>query len=312
VVAPVPPFANGRASPLYVRAKVPLVVTGEPPTLNIEGAVKPTLVTVPVPPPPLYCGMFKVLPNNVAAPLVPVVVNVILFCFAANLEVRFNKVVSASRKYGDNIVDVSEILTLLLKVFQSVEVRKPFTEVVACVIDKVLFAVKLPPPCNGGVVAIVIVLFAGVNPKAVCLLLNVVQSVEVKYPFLEVVALSNSMVGVVVLLSIEIGLPEVVAAFTVVTEPAPIALRKLAAVKAETLLSALNLGKVIAEGFVKVNIDCPMVVPPKLVRPVDATKSMLPPSHFSLSVNAVFQLAELFVIEDAQVEPVERAMPASG
>ena len=50
MVAPVPPFAIGKASPLYVRAKVPLVVTGEPPTLNIEGAVKPTLVTVPLPP----------------------------------------------------------------------------------------------------------------------------------------------------------------------------------------------------------------------------------------------------------------------
>jgi hypothetical protein len=252
------------------------------------------------------------VPLNVANPLVPVVVNVMLFCFAANLEVRFNKDVSASRKYGDSIVDVSDIFTLLLKVFQSVDVKKPFTEVVACVMDKVLFAVKLPPPCNGAVVAIVIVLFAGVNPKAACLPLNVVQSVEVKYPFLALVALSNSIVGVVVLLSIEIGLPAVVAAFTVVTLPAPIALLKLAAVKAETVLSALNRGKVIAEGFVKVNIDCPMVVPPRLVRPVDATKSVLPPSHFSLSVNAVFQLLELLGIDEAHVEPVERAIPASG
>ena len=181
VVAPVPPFNKGNAVPLYVNAKVPEVVTGEPLTVNIDGAVKPTLVTVPEPPPPpLYCGMFRVLPINVAAPLVPVVVNVMLFCLAANLEVRFNKVVSASLKYGDNIVDVSEILTLLLKVFQSVDVKKPFTEVVACVMDKVLFAVKLPPPCNGAVVAIVIVLFAGVNPKAACLLLNVVQSADNK------------------------------------------------------------------------------------------------------------------------------------
>jgi hypothetical protein len=309
----VPPFNKGKAVPLNVRAKVPLVVTGEPLTLNIEGAVKPTLVTVPVPPPPpLYCGMFNVLPTKVAAPLVPVVVNVILFCFAANLAVRFNEDVSASRKYGDNIVDVSDILTLLLKVFQSVDVKKPFTEVVACVMDNVLFAVKLPPPCNGAVVAIVIVLFAGVNPKAACLLLNVVQSVEVKYPFLALVALSNSIVGVVVLLSIEIGLPEVLEAFTVVTVPAPIALLKLVAVKAETVLSALNLGKVIADGFDKVNIDCPMVVPPRLVRPVDGTKSVLPPSHFNLSVNAVFQLLELLGIDEAHVEPVERAIPASG
>ena len=210
------------------------------------------------------------------------------------------------------VVPDTKVFCFALKVFQSVDVKKPFAEVVACVIEKVLFAVKLPPPCNGAVVAIVIVLFAGVNPKAACLLLNVVQSVEVKYPFLALVALNNSIVGVVVLLSIDIGLPAVVDAITFVTVPAPMAVRKLAAVKAETLLSALNLGKVIAEGFVKVNIDCPMVVPPKLVRPVDATKPVLPPSHFSLSVNAVFQLLELFVIEEAQVVPVDNAIPASG
>ena len=81
-VAPVPPFANGKALPLYVSANVPLVVTGEPLTVNIDGAVKPTLVTVPLPPPPpVYCGIFNVAPTNVAAPLVPVVVNVIAACF---------------------------------------------------------------------------------------------------------------------------------------------------------------------------------------------------------------------------------------
>jgi len=79
---------------------VPEVVTGEPPTLNIEGAVNPTLVTVPEPPPPLYCGMFRVLPIKVAAPLVPVVVSDIVFC-------------------------------LPLKVFQSVEVKIPLTDVLA-------------------------------------------------------------------------------------------------------------------------------------------------------------------------------------
>ena len=104
MVAPVPPFANGRALPLYVNAKVPEVVTGEPPTLNIDGAVKPTLVTVPLPPPPpLYCGMFKVLPIKVAAPLVPVVVSVIVSC-------------------------------LPLKVFQSVDVKIPLT--LALALDK--------------------------------------------------------------------------------------------------------------------------------------------------------------------------------
>jgi hypothetical protein len=107
-----------------------------------------------------------------------------------------------------------------------------------------------------------------------------------------------------------IGVPA--AAVTVVTVPAAMAVRKLAADNAVTELSALNLGKVMAEGFVKVNIDCPTVVPPKLVLPVAATKPVLPPSHFSLSLNAVFQLLELLGIEDAHVEPVDNAIPASG
>ena len=107
-----------------------------------------------------------------------------------------------------------------------------------------------------------------------------------------------------------IGVPA--AAVTLVTVPAPIAVRKLAADNAVTELSALNLGKVIAEGLVKVNIDCPIVVPPKLVLPVAAIKSVLPPSHFNLSVYAVFQLLELFVIDVVHVVPVESAMPASG
>ena len=110
-VAPVPPFANGKALPLYVKAKVPLVVTGEPLTVNIEGAVKPTLVTVPVPPPPpVYCGIFKVVPSKVDAPLVPVVVKVILFCLVENLDVRFKLLVSVNAN-------------LLLNVVQSVDVR---------------------------------------------------------------------------------------------------------------------------------------------------------------------------------------------
>ncbi len=144
------------------------------------------------------------------------------------------------------------------------------------------------------------------------LLLNVVQSVEVKYPFLELVALNNSIIGVVVLLVIDIGFPAVAEASTSVTVPAPIALLKEAAFKAEILLSALNLGKVIAEGLVKVNIFCPIVVPPKLVLPVDGVNPVLPPSHFNLSVNAVFQFVLLFVILVVQVVPVLKAIPASG
>ena len=108
----------------------------------------------------------------------------------------------------------------------------------------------------------------------------------------------------------DIGVP--LAIDTDVTVPAPMELRKVAAVKADIVLSALNLGKVIADGLVKVNIDCPIVLPPKLVLPVAATRSVLPPSHFSRSLYAMFQLLELFVMEDAQALPVDKAMPASG
>ena len=142
--------------------------------------------------------------------------------------------------------------------------------------------------------------------------MKVVQSVEVKYPFLPLVALNNSIIGVVVLLVIDIGFPAVAEASTSVTVPAPMAALKLVEVNTLTVLSALKRGKVIAEGFVKVNIFCPIVVPPKLVRPVDGTRSVAPPSHFNLSVNAVFQLLELLVMLVVQVVPVLNAMPASG
>jgi hypothetical protein len=77
VVAPVPPFATGKAVPEYDSASVPDVVTGLPVTDKNAGAEMPTLVTVPEPPPLEYCGMFSVLLINVAAPLVPLVVSVI-------------------------------------------------------------------------------------------------------------------------------------------------------------------------------------------------------------------------------------------
>ncbi len=66
---------------------------------------------MPVPPPPLvYCGIFKVVPSKVDAPLVPVVVKVILFCLVENLDVRFKLLVSVNAN-------------LLLNVVQSVDVR---------------------------------------------------------------------------------------------------------------------------------------------------------------------------------------------
>ena len=66
--------------------------------------------------------------------------------------------------------------------------------------------------------------------------------------------------------------------------PAPIAVLKVVASSALTVLSALNLGKVIADGFVKVNIFPPTVVDPSDVLPVEAVNPVEPPSHLFLSV----------------------------
>ena len=59
---------------------VPLVVTGLPVIDKAVPPVNPTDVTVPVV--LEYSGIFKVPALNVAAPLVPVVVNVIASCLA--------------------------------------------------------------------------------------------------------------------------------------------------------------------------------------------------------------------------------------
>jgi hypothetical protein len=61
------------------------------------------------------------------------------------------------------------------------------------------------------------------------------------------------------------------------------AVLKLAADKADIVLSALNLGKVIADGLVRVNIFCPTVVPPRLVLPVAAVNPVEPPFHLFLA-----------------------------
>ena len=59
--------------------------------------------------------------------------------------------------------------------------------------------------------------------------------------------------------------------------PAPIALRKVAASKAETVLSALKRGNVTALGLVRVNILPPTVVAPRLVRAPDSVVAFVPP-----------------------------------
>lgn len=59
--------------------------------------------------------------------------------------------------------------------------------------------------------------------------------------------------------------------------PAPIAVRKPAASKADTVLSALNRGKVIELGFARVKRLPPSVVAPKLLRAEEAVVAPVPP-----------------------------------
>ena len=59
--------------------------------------------------------------------------------------------------------------------------------------------------------------------------------------------------------------------------PAPIAVRKLAASKGDTVLSALYRGKVIALGFVIVKRFAPKVVAPKAVLAATAVVAPVPP-----------------------------------
>ena len=79
----------------------------------------------------------------------------------------------------------------------------------------------------------------------------------------------------------EMPVPAVAATDVTVPEPvpAPIAVRNVVASKADTLLSALMRGNVMAEGLVSVKKLLPTVVPPSDVRPVAATKLVDPPSH---------------------------------
>jgi len=126
--------------------------------------------------------------------------------------------------------------------------------------------------------------------------LKFVKSEELKAPLLvaDAVGIFKVITGVVVPVAtvLETSVPVVpkVNAATEVTVPevedvpAPIAVLKVAASKAETVLSALNLGNVTAEGFTRVKILLPIVVAPKEVLPVDATKFVFPPSHCNLCV----------------------------
>lgn len=65
--------------------------------------------------------------------------------------------------------------------------------------------------------------------------------------------------------------------------PAPMAVRKSEALSALTVLSALSRRKANEDGLGKVNKLLPIVVAPRLARPVAAIKPLLPPSHFRRS-----------------------------
>jgi hypothetical protein len=71
--------------------------------------------------------------------------------------------------------------------------------------------------------------------------------------------------------------------------PAPIAVRKVEASRAETVLSALKRGKVMAEGLTNVKTFPPTVVAPRLVRASAAVEAPVPPSAIARSVIPVIE-----------------------
>lgn len=81
--------------------------------------------------------------------------------------------------------------------------------------------------------------------------------------------------------------------------PAPIAERKVAASKALTVLSALNLGNVIADGLVTVNKLLPRVVAPKFVLATEFVVAPVPP----------FATAKVPANVTAPVVPVDGVKP---
>ena len=88
--------------------------------------------------------------------------------------------------------------------------------------------------------------------------------------------------------------------------PAPIAVLNDDASKDETVLSALNLGKVIADGFARVNTFWPMVVPPNPVLAKGAVVAPVPP--FAIATVPVTFPAVVAVLAfpvKAPVNPVE-------
>lgn len=93
--------------------------------------------------------------------------------------------------------------------------------------------------------------------------------------------------------------------------PAPMAVRKAEADKADTVLSALNCGNVTALGLVIVNRLPPSVVAPKLVRAVAAVVAPEPPlATGSVPVTLVAKFTKVVDVVPVPPEAMGRAVPS--
>lgn len=114
-------------------------------------------------------------------------------------------------------------------------------------------------------------------PPEVSLLLNVVQSAELKYPLALAVATGMLITGVVVPVATATGAVPVTEVTVPPPLPAPIAVLNAAASKVVTVLSALICMNVTALGLASVNRLPPTVVEPKDVRAAEADVAPVPP-----------------------------------
>lgn len=121
-------------------------------------------------------------------------------------------------------------------------------------------------------------------PPEVSLLLNVVQSVEAKYPLALAVATGILITGVVVPVATATGAVPVTEVTVPPPLPAPIAVLNAAASKVVTVLSALICMKVTALGLASVNRLPPTVVEPKDVRAAEADVAPVPPEVIGRAV----------------------------
>ncbi|MCB9817363.1 hypothetical protein H6795_02355 [Candidatus Nomurabacteria bacterium] len=91
--------------------------------------------------------------------------------------------------------------------------------------------------------------------------------------------------------------------------PAPIAVLKLAASRAETVLSALTLRNVMALGLVRVNRLPPTVVAPRLVRAPAAVDEPVPPLATGTLATVPSTPAAVLVTIPAVLRPLKVIVP---